>query len=132
MARHSIAKFIFINNLPFNVVDPLVELLKTVKKDDLIRQSDFSKIDRKHISIIGSECLAKAMKHNLEQITDSRYFCVLIDEVSDGYGNGYLGLSIKWLDDNLKPNIKLYRLINPHDDCFAERITGIIVDNVLI
>jgi len=127
-----ITKFIFTNNLPFNVVDPLIELLKTVKKDDVIRQCDFSKIDRKHISVIGSECLAKTIKHDLEKIMDNRHFCVLIDEVSDGYGNGYLGISIKWLDDDLNSTIKFYRLINLENDYSAEKIAGIIATNVLI
>lgn len=125
-----VAKFIFSNNLPFSVIDPLVELLKAVKKDDIIRQSDFSKINRKLISVIGSECLAKTIKHNLEHIMDNRYFCLLIDEVSDGCGNGYLGLSIKWLDDNLQPVVKLYRLINL--DCSAEKITSIVVETILV
>ena len=62
---------------------------------------------------------------------DQTYNHLLIDEVSDRYRNGFLGISIKFLDEKLTPKTHLYRLVNLEDDCSAKALFNVIKNSVL-
>ena len=91
----------------------------------------FQKIDRKKIGIIGTECLAKSVKHEIEEIMEKRYYSLIIDEVYDDYENGYLGICIKYLGND-SPVTKFYRLINMEDGCPAAKIKHLLDETILI
>ena len=105
--------------------------MKTLKVDNVIGQCDFSKIDRKRVAIIGTECLAKSVKHEIEEIMDKRYYSLIIDEVSGDYGNGYLGRCIRYLGND-SHFTKFYRLINMENDCSAAKIKHLLDETILI
>ena len=127
-----VSKFIFSNSLSFSLVEPLVELLKTLKKDDLIRQAHFSKIDRKRMGIIGKNCISNTIRKKIEKIMDNQFYHLIIDEASDGYGNSYLGINVRYLDEKLILKTTLYKLVHLEDDCSADKLTSILNKTVII
>jgi len=127
----SLTKFIIQNNLSFSIVEPLVILLKTLKDEDLLRQCDFSKIDCTRARVIGNQCIALAIKEKMENLMDKSYYHLIIDEVSDRFGTGYLGISVRYLDEQYCPRSKLYRLIPLEDNSTGEKLYEILTETVL-
>lgn len=125
-----VTKFILSNNLPFSITEPLVELFKKLKENDLIRQCNFSKLDRTRARTIATECFSEEIQEKLEEIMDNNFFHLIIDEVSDGYGNGYLGISIRYLNNNV-PITQLYKLIKLEDNYTGEGICQMLEETIL-
>ena len=123
-------KFIVANNLPFSLVDSLIILLKALKNQDMIRQVDFSKIDRRRAVTMTNKCISQSIKEKIEKEMDSYFYHLIIDEVSDKFGKGYLGIFVRFLEEN-KPMTKFYRLIKLEDSATGEELISILKKIVL-
>ena len=109
----------------------LTELIKLLEKEDLYSVCNTSRMDRNKAREISNKCISQVIKQNIEKKMDENYYHLIIDEVSDRYGSGYLGISIKFIGDS-GPKTRLYKLINLENDCSSENIYKIIKDMILI
>ena len=126
-----LAKFISCHNLSFSLIEPLTSFMKELSVDEIIRQSNFSSIDRTRARVIVNEGISMSIKSQLETKMDTSYYHLIIDEVSDRFGNGYLGISIRYLDTDLSPRTRFYRLIKLKTDCTGEELHKILDETVL-
>ena len=126
-----IIKFVVGNNLSFSLIETLMSLFKTFQEEDLLRQVNFSKLDRKRGSIIANVYISDFIKKIIEMKMDTGFYHLIIDEVSDRFGKGYLGISVRFLDENLKPSTKFYRLIKLEDDSSGEALFSILMSTIL-
>ena len=126
-----IIKFVVGNNLSFSLIETLMSLFKTFQEEDFSRQVNFPKLDRKRGSIIANIYMSDFIKRIIEMKMDTGFYHLIIDEVSDRFGKGYLGISVRFLDENLKPSTKFYRLIKFEDDSSGEALFSILMSTIL-
>ena len=107
------------------------DLIKNLSREDLIRQSSFSKLDPTRAKTIITEGVSKQIKRTIENIMDTNYYHLIIDEVSDRYGTGYLGISVRFLD-NSTPITRFYRLIKLDTDSSGKELYDILCETILL
>jgi len=59
------------------------------------------------------------------------YFHLIVDEVSDKFGNGYLGISVRFFDQTCEPITKFYKLIKLSNDSTGKELHRLLEEHIL-
>lgn len=131
--KFQLTQFILNKRLPFNIAPDLADFVQDLvthfNKNTLLNCS----LDRNKAVEISRDCISRSLKENIFEELRASPFSLLIDGGSDFYGNSYLSICAKFInnENQKEPVTKLVSIIKLEDDYTGETLYNIVKKTVL-
>ena len=125
-----LTKFITLNNLPFSITEPLIELCQKLKEKDLINYADSTNLTRQKASVILSHGITPSLIESMDKLMETQPYSLIVDEGADKVGKTFLAISIQFLKEG-HVCTKLYSLIHLNEDYTGETFYKIVNERIL-
>jgi len=80
-----------LNNLPFSITEPLIELCQKLKEKDLINYADSTNLTRQKASVILSHGITPSLIESMDKLMETQPYSLIVDEGADKVGKIFFG-----------------------------------------